>query len=90
VLIPYNVTLRGEGKGEFLAKYGASTIHSVFGGKAILVKEGRYGWSIRDLAITGDTSLASQDLLTIGEGNTASDGCATTTGRMAWRAHTGN
>jgi hypothetical protein len=82
ISIPYNVTLSGDGKGEFLQAYGASTIASSYDGQAVLVEEGRYGWGIRDLVITGDRTLASQDLLTIGEGNNALPALAGTLERV--------
>lgn len=72
IAIPYNVRLMGGGMGEFLGAYGATTIRSEYDGPAILVDEGRYGWGIRDLAITGDSSLGSQDLVVVGTGNNTS------------------
>lgn len=69
--IPYNVTVGGDGKGEFLQAYGASTIKVTHNGVGVQVQEGRYGWALRNLAISGDTTQASQDLLKIGEGNNA-------------------
>lgn len=69
ITVPYNVRLRGAGSGEYLNANGATTIKSTYNGVSVLVQAGRYGWGISDLNITGDTSLASQDLLVIGEGN---------------------
>jgi hypothetical protein len=66
IALGYNQQLVGSGKGEFLQAYGSTTIKSTLNGQAIVVLGNRYGWSIRDLAITGDRTLASQDLLTIG------------------------
>lgn len=71
IIVPYNVRIAGAGRGEYLNANGATTIKSTYNGVSVLVQAGRYGWAISDLNITGDTTLASQDLLVIGEGNNA-------------------
>lgn len=67
ITVSYNQQLVGAGKGEFLQAFGPSTIRSEVNGPSIVVPGNRYGWALRHLAITGDRSLALQDLLVIGD-----------------------